>query len=137
MAQHATAGVYTLRATISKDTVVFTERPNRRASNISTNKFVESFKDLFASSMPNAAITFADDDPLIVVLSQPKIVKKTTTSLMTEEDESTTDFVIGYVMEQSESQGAVVSIKQFLDTSGSCSIFIVARLEYRDGVDVM
>ena len=126
LAQHATTGVYTLRATIGQDMVAFTERPDRLASNIATHKFVKSFGDLFASSKPNAAITFADNDgPLIGVLSQPKIVKRPKKNLLEEEDKSTTGFIIvEYAMEQSESQGAVVSIEQFLDTSGSCSIFI-------------
>ena len=125
MAQHAN-GSYTLRATIGKDMVAFTERPQRLASNVATHKFVKSFEKLFASSQPNAAITFADNHgPLIVVLSQPKIEKRTTTSLLGEEEgDSTTDFVIEYAMEQSESQSAVVSMEQFLDMSGSCSIFI-------------
>ena len=126
LAQHATTGVYTLRATIGQDMVALTERPDRLASNIATHKFVKSFGDLFASSKPNAAITFADNDgPLIGVLSQPKIVKRPKKNLLEEEDKSTTGFIIvEYAMEQSESQGAVVSIEQFLDTSGSCSIFI-------------
>lgn len=131
MAQHAD-GVYTLRATIGKDTVSLSERPNRLAGKVPTKKFVASYEELFASSNPNAAITFADNGPLIVVLSQPpKIVAS---RLEEEDDDSTTNVVIEYAMEQTESQGEVASIEEFLNTSGSCSIFIdSAPLKNKDG----
>ena len=130
MAQHAD-GFYTLRATIGKETVSLSERPNRLAGNVPTKKFVDSFnEELFSSSNPNAAITFADNGPLIVVLSHPKIVA----SRLEEDDDSTTNFVIEYAMEQTESQGEVASIEEFLNTSGSCSIFIdSAPLKNKDG----
>lgn len=99
-------------------------------------QFEESFEEIFASLKPNTAITFADKDgPLIVVLSHPKIVNRTTKSLLEkDEDESTTDFIIvEYAMAQSESQSAVVSIEHFLDTSGSCSIFIDPTVGTFDG----
>jgi len=111
---------YTLRATVSNATIAFAERPARSVLTVSTKDFVDLFEDeLFVTSDPNGAITFGsaslDDGPLIAVLSQPKIVG-------TSPDNST--FVIEYNITQSESQSAVVSIEQFLEMSGSCSIFI-------------
>ena len=131
LAQHANGG-YTLRATIGNETVALSERPERRAETISTTVFVDKFADLFASSNPNAAITFAGDDdeeqtsalsssnngPLIAVLSQPMIVR---TGVL---ENDSNDVVIEVDIEQMGSQGDVVSITQFLDQSGSCSIFI-------------
>ena len=126
LAQHATTGVYTLRATIGQDTVALTERPDRIASNIATQKFVNSFEDLFSSSSPNVAITFTGDQkpssssasldgPLIVILSRPSIIGGLNGSSMLD---------IEYTMKQSESQSTVATIEQFLDASGSCSLFI-------------
>ena len=82
-------------------------------------EFVEKFDIPFVTSQPNAAITFAGDNnntgPLIVVLSRPKIAG-------TSPDGSTD--MIEYAMTQSESQGEVVSMKQFLEISGGpCSLF--------------
>ena len=135
------SGHYTLRATIGSETVLFSERPVRTAGTMGTQEFVNRFKKLFAASNPNTAITFTGDDrkvrcgniqgftdpepqatgnnnntgPLIVVLSRPKIAG-------TSSDGSTV--MIEYTMTQSASQGEVASIEQFLEMSGSCSIFI-------------
>ena len=119
---HAASGDYRLRATIGNATVVFSERPVQTAGIIATPKFVENFKELFNTSAPNAAITFARDTeqeqyaaanntgPLIVILSRPSMIGSS---------------IIEYTLTQSNSQGAVASITQFLDMSGvSCSIFI-------------
>ena len=119
---HAASGDYRLRATIGNETVVFSERPVRTAGTIATQNFVEQFDKLFETSAPNAAVTFARDTeqeqhaaadstgPLIVVLSRPSMIGSS---------------IIEYTLTQSKSQGAVVSITQFIDTSGgSCSIFI-------------
>ena len=135
------SGNYTLRATVGNVTVLFAERPVRMAGTVATSDFVARFDELFASSNPNAALTFTGDDrkvrrnnilgefsepepdatgnnhnnnngPLIVVLSQPRMVGSSST-------------IIEYNMTQSASQGEVASIDQFLGTSSaSCSIFI-------------
>ena len=115
-----TMGTYTLRATLANETVLFLERPDRRAAKISTQAFVESFDGLFKSSSPNVAITFtgdaALDGPLIVVLSQPRIIGGL--------DDGSSTLGVEYTMEQSESQSTVAAIEQFLEASGSCSVFI-------------
>ena len=114
-------GNYTLRATIGNETVLFSERPVRTAGTIATQEFVNRFEKLFATSNPNTAITFTGDNnnnntgPLIVVLSRPKIAG-------TSSDGGSN--IVEYTMTQSASQGAVISIEQFLKMSGSCSIFI-------------
>ena len=121
-------GTYTLRATLKNETVLFLERPNRGAAVVSTQKFVNNFEKVFESSSPNVAITFTGDKapsssssssalegPLIVVLSRPSIIGGL--------DESST-LDVEYTMEQSASQSTVATIEQFLDASGSCSIFI-------------
>ena len=128
--QQASTGIYTLRAIIGNATTLFSERPVRTARTMATPTFVERFEGYFNTSQPNAAITFtgnkdstttasADDNngPLIAVLSQASLIG--TTSLL--EDRYTG---IEYTLSQSESQAAVGSIQQFLDMSGSCSIFI-------------
>ena len=122
IATHAASGDYRLRATIGNETVAFSERPVQTAGIIATQTYVENFKELFNTSAPNAAITFARDTeqeqyaaadntgPLIVILSRPSMIGSS---------------IIEYTLTQSKSQGAVVSITQFIDTSGgSCSIFI-------------
>ena len=121
---------YTLRATLGNETVLFLERPNRGAAKVSTQVFVDKFDKVFTSSSPNVAITFAGDKepssssssssasldrPLIVILSKPSIIGGLDGS-------STLD--VEYTIKQSESQSAVATIEQFLDASGSCSIFI-------------
>ena len=123
---------YTLRATVSNETIAFAERPARSALAVSTQDFVKGFEDeLFVTSNPNGAITFVSEDtasssaaaavasldgPLIAVLSEPEIVG-------TSPDNST--FVIEYNITQSDSQRAIVSIEKFIDTTFySCSIFI-------------
>ena len=121
-------GTYTLRATLKNETVLFLERPNRGAAVVSTQKFVNNFEKVFESSSPNVAITFTGDKapsssssssalegPLIVVLSRPSIIGGL--------DESST-LDVEYTMEQSASQSTVATIEQFLDASGSCSVFI-------------
>jgi len=130
--QDAGTGIYVLRATIGNATTLFSERPVRTARTMATPTFVERFEGYFNTSQPNAAITFTAEDrepeatgnknknnngPLIGVLSQPSLL--ITTRLL--EDRYTG---IEYTLSQSESQAAVGSIQQFLDTSGSCSIFI-------------
>lgn len=123
--QATSTGIYTLRATIGNETVLFSERPVRTAGTMGTQEFVNRFAKLFATSNPNTAITFTADDnnnnntitgPLIVVLSRPKIAG-------TSPDGRTV--MIEYTMTQSASQGEIVLIEQFLEMSGvSCSIFI-------------
>ena len=117
--QQALTGNYTLRATVGTETVLFSERPVRKAHTIATQEFVDKFPDIFFTSNPNAAVTFtsttasaADNNtvPLIVVLSRPRMNGSS---------------IIEYTLTQSNSQGAVASITQFIDMSGvSCSIFI-------------
>ena len=85
---------------------------------MATQVFVGNFEDnFFVTSNPNVAITFAGDNsntgPLIGVLSRPHMV-------------SYSSSIIEYTMMQSESQAKVASIDQFMETSGSCSIFIDA-----------
>jgi hypothetical protein len=112
-------GTYTLHATLANETVVFLERPERGAATVSTQTFVESFDVLFKSSAPNVAITFAGaslDGPLIVVLSRPRVIGGL--------DEGSSTLGVEYTMEQSESQKTVAAIEQFLDASGSSSVFI-------------
>ena len=148
--QDAVTGIYTLRAAIGNATTLFSERPVRKARTMATPTFVEQFAGDFNTSQPNAAITFTADDrepeatgnnnngPLIVVLSQPSLLG--TTRLLEFSDcignnpakgglfsSLLEDRYIGieYTLTQSDSQAAVGSIQQFLDTSGSsCSIFI-------------
>ena len=86
---------------------------------VPTQVLVEQFADLFGTSDPNAAITFAAGGPLIVVLSQPRIVRVGGSS------SSTLD--VEYTLEQTDSQRTVISIEQFVDVSGgACSIFMNA-----------
>ena len=108
-------GRYLLSATVGNATIAFTERPDRLAGTIATQQFVDQFKDIFATSNPNAAVTFttmasADNNkPLIVELSKPRMNGN----------------IIEYPITQSISQGEVVSMNQFLGMSDvSCSIFI-------------
>ena len=74
---------YTLRATVSNETIAFAERPTRMALTVGTHDFVDVFPDLFETSNPNGALTFVSEDegvsssldgPLIAILSEPKIV---------------------------------------------------------------
>ena len=74
---------YTLRATVSNETIAFAERPTRTALTVGTKDFVDVFPDLFETSNPNGALTFVSEDegvsssldgPLIAILSEPKIV---------------------------------------------------------------
>ena len=122
-------GTYTLRATLKNETVLFLERPERKAATVSTQKFVDKFENVFASSSPNVAITFTSnpepssssssasvDGPLIAILSRPRIIGGL--------DDGSSTLEVEYLMEQSESQRTVATIDQFLDASGSCSIFI-------------
>ena len=115
-----TMGTYTLRATLANETVLFLERPERGATTVSTQAFVESFDGLFKSDPPNVAITFTRDasldGPLIVVLSQPRLIGGL--------DDGSSTLGVEYTMEQSASQSTVATIEQFLDASGSCSVFI-------------
>ena len=113
--QQALTGNYTLRATVGTETVLFSERPVRKARTIATQEFVDKFPDIFFTSNPNAAVTFtsttasADNNrPLIVELTGARMIGD----------------IIEYTMTQSPSQGEVASIDRFLETSGSCSIFI-------------
>ena len=49
---------YTLRATVSNETIAFAERPARSALAVSTQDFVKGFQvELFVTSNPNGAIT--------------------------------------------------------------------------------
>ena len=110
----ATSGEYRFRATVGTATTYFSERPVRMASTIATQTFAEQFKDnFFVTSNPNGAITFSGDNnntgPLIIELSRPRMVSS---------------IIIEYTMTQSSSQAKVATIDQFMETSGSCSIFI-------------
>ena len=50
------ASYYTLRATVSNETIAFAERPARSALTVSTKDFVDEFDDqLFVTSNPNGA----------------------------------------------------------------------------------
>jgi len=125
-------GTYTLRATLGNETVLFLERPNRGATTVSTRTFVDNFEKVFASSSPNVAITFTGDKassssssssssasldgPLIVILSRPSIIGGL--------DDGSSTLDVEYTMEQSASQSTVATMEQFVDASGSCSIFI-------------
>jgi hypothetical protein len=116
--QQASTGIYLLSATVGNATTAFTERPDRLAGTIFTQEFVEKFEDIFATSNPNAAVTFigttaaaaASNGPLIVELSQPRVNNKN---------------YIEYPITQSISQGEVGSMDEFLGMSEvSCSIFV-------------
>ena len=114
----ATSGEYLFRATVGEATTYFSERPDRLAGTMDTEVFAEQFGDnFFVTSNPNGAITFFGDEnntgPLIAVLSRPRMV-------------SSSSSIIEYTMTQSDSQGEVASIEQFMGMSGSCSIFIDA-----------
>ena len=109
-----TSDEYLFHATVGTTTTAFTERPDRLAGTMTTEVFVEQFADnFFFTSNPNVAITFSGNNsntgPLIVELSRPHMVSSS---------------IIEYTMTQSSSQGEVASIDQFMETSGSCSIFI-------------
>ena len=120
----SSTGRYTLRATVGTETVAFAERPERNAMTVPTQVLVEQFADLFGTSDPNAALTFAAGGhpagPLIVVLSHPRIVRFGGGS-------SSSMLDVEYTLEQTDSQRTVASIEQFVDVSGgACSIFIDA-----------
>ena len=112
-----TSGAYLFRATVGTATTFFSERPDRLADTMTTEAFQNQFDHFFVASNPNVAITFSGDNsntgPLIGVLSRPHMV-------------SYSSSIIEYTMMQSESQAKVASIDQFMETSGSCSIFIDA-----------
>ena len=123
--QQASTGIYLLSATVGNATTAFTERPDRLAGTIFTQKFVDKFGDIFATSNPNAAFTFtsttaaaaASTGPLIVELSQPRVNNKN---------------YIEYPITQSISQGEVGSMEQFLGIPDvSCSIFVDSAVNYR------
>ena len=112
-----TSGAYLFRATVGTATTFFSERPDRLADTMTTEAFQNQFDHFFVASNPNVAITFSGDNsntgPLIGVLSRPHMV-------------SYSSSIIEYTMMQSESQAKVASIDQFMETSGSCSIFIAS-----------
>ena len=118
--QQAATGIYFLSATVGTETVAFTERPDRTAVTGPTQAFVGSFEDIFATSNPNAAVTFtsttaaaaASTGPLIVELSQPTF--------------NNSSNYIEYPITQSKSQSEVAPMDEFLEMSDgiSCSIFI-------------
>ena len=110
--QQASTGKYTLRATVGRETVLYSERPVRSARTMATQEFVEQFENLFVTFNPNAAIIFTgnkDASPLNLELSRPRMIGSS---------------IIEYTMTQSESKAEVASIDQFLATSGTCLIFI-------------
>ena len=119
------SGSYFLSATVGTETTYFSERPKRTAGTIATHEFVDRFAYIFATSNPNAAVTFtgnkdstmtaaADNNrPLIVELSPPLMYY------------TNMDSSIIYPITQSKSQGEVVPMDQFLEMSDvSCSIFV-------------
>lgn len=83
MSQTATGGTWTssgddhtLTLTdVSASTVVFTDRPERRAGSVSTAAFVDAWADEFGDDPPNAAIVLSEGpdeaDTAIVTLSNP------------------------------------------------------------------
>ena len=117
-------GVYNLVITkMNRDTILFQERPGRRASTIATSDFTEEFSTNFpVDDLPNTAITFADSNEnedqgtLIVKLSDPVPFNN--------------DTGIKYTVEQSPSQSDVVSLEQSVvknnndSVDNSCSLFI-------------
>ena len=119
--QTSTSGMYTwvLSARVGTETVLFSERPVRTARTVSTQKFVDKFPDIFDTSNPNAAITFTSTTATADNNNGPLIVELTGARVLGDFG----DF-IEYTMTQSESQAAVAPIDQFLEISGSCSIFI-------------
>ena len=48
--QQASTGIYTLSATVGKEMVLFSERPERMARTVPTQAFVDQFDNLFATS---------------------------------------------------------------------------------------
>jgi len=62
---------------ISRNTVMFSDRPERKYQSVDTNQFLEQWDDLFASSPPNAAVVHAevgaDTELVIVELFKPVI----------------------------------------------------------------
>ena len=60
---------------VSSSTVVFSDRPERRAGSVSTAGFVEAWADEFGDDPPNAAIVLTegsdDADTVIATLSNP------------------------------------------------------------------
>ena len=131
-------GIYLFSATVGNETIAFAERPIRTASTIPTKEFMNTtqFDTMFATSNPNAAITFSttttnttdSNGPLIVELSRPYFLPL---------KRSGRDY-IEYIITQSESQSAVAPITQFPQFNVSscpgcgspCSIFIDAAVLY-------
>ena len=118
--QQAVTGIYLLSATAGNTTTAFTERPDRMALTGATQVFVNGFEDIFATSNPNAAVTFttttaaaatASTGPLIVEVSQPTF--------------NNSSNYIEYPITQSKSQSEVAPMDEFLEMSDgiSCSIF--------------
>ena len=119
IARQPSTGIYTLSARVGTETVLFSERPDRTARTIATQAFVKQFPDIFDTSNPNAAITFTSTTATADNNNGPLIVELTGARVLGDFG----DF-IEYTMTQSESQAAVAPIDQFLEISGSCSIFI-------------
>ena len=118
-------GVYNLVITkMNRDTILFQERPGRRASTIATSDFTEEFSTNFpVDDFPNTAITFADSNKneedqgtLIVKLSDPVPFNNGTG--------------MKYTVEQSPSQSDIVSLEKSVvkntddSVDNSCSLFI-------------
>ena len=100
IAPQPSAKIYTLRATVGQETILFSERPE--------------FEKLFITSYPNTAITFTGN-------KEPKTAPSSNNNGQLHMVGSS---IIEYMMTQSKSQGEFASIEQFLETSSSCSIFI-------------
>ena len=99
-----------------QDTILFQERPGRRASTVSTGNFTQEFSTFFPlDDLPNAAIVFGPSNEqgrtLIVQLSNPNTFNNGTG--------------MKYTVKQSQSQSGVVSLENNGDLmDNSCSLFI-------------
>ena len=119
-------GVYHLESSnFHKDTEWFTDRPFKLEKTQPTSEWFNNFNQLFddGNGMPNAALTFVDDDEskdVVVSVFAEGYTKE-------EEDEGVTTY--GYKLDQSNEQESVMALESLMNGQDSvtfdhCSMFI-------------
>lgn len=112
---------YQLISDVGDNTFMFTDRPARFETVVSTDSFVDDFNKIFESSDPNVGVTLVSKDtdefldPLVVIASNPMM---------------TDDGKVSYEIEQSDSQDVVNSLESYFEQGvdsasfKDCSLFI-------------
>ena len=120
-------GVYYLESSnFHKDTEWFTDRPMQLEKTQPTSEWFNNFNQLFddGKGMPNAALTFVDDDE-----SKDVVVSVFAEGYTKEEEDDVDVGVLGYKLVQSTDQETVVALESLMNGQDSvtfdhCSMFI-------------